>query len=81
MPLLCINMKEVENYYPKRESFPTNCEKCGNSVATEKFRGKGMKTDKKPLGHQDPRHDLGLYCSIPCLKNDNTKGGTIYKEA
>ena len=72
-------MKE-DNFYPTRESFPTNCDNCGVSIETEPFKGKGASTDKKPLGHKDPRHDFGAYCSINCSKEHNDKGGTIYRK-
>jgi ribosomal protein L34E len=79
MPLLCCNMKE-ENFYPQRESFPTNCENCGTPIETEVYRNKGAATDGQPYGHKDPRHSFGCYCSVDCSKDDGGNG-TIYRKA
>jgi hypothetical protein len=71
---------EGDGFYPKRESFPTNCENCGVSLATEDYRGKGYPTDEQPYGHKDPRHAFGVYCSFDCSKEDGGNG-SVYPEA
>lgn len=68
---------EEESFYPQRDSIPTNCENCGVGINTEKFRGKGHKTDSQPHGHKDPRHSFGCYCSVECSREDGGSG-TIY---
>jgi ribosomal protein L34E len=74
-------MKEVndEGFYPTRESFPTNCDNCNVSIATEMYRGKGLSSEEMPHGHKDPRHTFGAYCSVDCSKEDGGSG-TIFGE-
>jgi hypothetical protein len=72
--------EESESFYPQRNEFPNTCDNCDTPIKSEHFRGKGKSTDEKPLGHKDPRHTFGAYCSISCSKEHDNKGGTIYGE-